>query len=263
MIYPNIDPIAFHLGPIAVRWYGLAYAAGFMIVMTMGRRSIQRNAIEWITLDHYERVMCGLMLGLVLGGRVGYMLMYQFDRWWAHPLSVFKVWEGGMSFHGALIGCLTVLIYQSYRYDFKCLALSDLIVPWVPCGLGLGRLANFINGELWGRPTDQTWGMIFPWVDAQLRHPSQLYEFFLEGVVLFVMIYLMRPMRTQQGQLTGLFLGLYGIMRFSVEFFRMPDPQIGFLLNTQWLTMGQCLSIPMIVIGVILFFRKTLPASQA
>lgn len=262
MMHPMIDPVAFYVGSWGVHWYGLAYISGFFWVWFMGARVIRKERLSWISCEVYEGVLCALMLGLVLGGRVGYMLFYQFSNWLAHPLWVFRIWEGGMSFHGAVVGVGIAAWIQTRCHRLQFLALTDLILPWVPVGLGLGRICNFINGELWGRPTHQDWGVVFPWVDAQLRHPSQLYEFGLEGLLLMGVMLWARRRYIRQGQVTGIFILLYGLIRFAVEYVRMPDAQLGFLFHTDWLTMGQCLSIPMIVWGGYLLYVKAKPSIE-
>ena len=254
MLYPNIDPVAMHIGSWGIRWYGIAYLLGFIWVFFMGKYAIKFKKISWINNELYENILVNTMLAVLIGGRLGYILFYQFSLFVRDPWVLFKIWQGGMSFHGALIGGLVFLIYYTNKFKIVLLRVTDLIVPWVPLGLGFGRLANFINGELWGRPTNDDWGMVFPWVDEKLRHPSQLYEFFLEGVVLSLIMYVIFRKVDKLGFNTGAFLLLYGVFRFGVEFFRAPDQQIGLLFGASF-TMGQLLSVPMIVVGMVLILR--------
>ena len=244
--YPNIDPILFQIGPLAIRWYGLMYSLAFLIgwplLLARAKRSLPR-----LSQDDAGNLMVWILFGVVLGGRVGYILFYQFEYYWDNPLAMLRVWEGGMAFHGGLLGVLTVCILFSRKYHITCLALADLVVPIVPIGFFFGRIGNFINGELWGRPTDLPWAMIFPLAGPEPRHPSQLYEAALEGLLLFVLLnWLGRSLRPP-GFLLGWFLAGYGVCRFMVEFVREPDQQLGFL--SLGLTMGQWLSVPMIVVG--------------
>lgn len=249
MMYPEIDPVAIHIGSWGIRWYGLAYMAGFLWVYTMVRWSLKQRPLRQMTLAQVEAMSTSIMLFVLVGGRLGYMCFYQWQMFCKQPWLVFQVWRGGMSFHGAIIGGALGIFYYVIRYRIPFLKLSDLILPWVPLALGLGRLANFVNGELWGRPTHSQWGMIFPWVDSQLRHPSQLYEFTLEGLILSWIMWWGYRRSMAQGRLTGLFSLSYGCMRFIVEFFRQPDAQLGLLWGGH-LSMGQCLSLPMIILGV-------------
>ena len=255
MLYSYIDPVAINLGFIDIRWYGIAYLLGFLWVLYMGKYSIDKKNITWIDKKQYENMLVNCMLAVLVGGRFGYILFYQFGLFIKEPWVLFKIWQGGMSFHGGLLGCFLFLLYYVRKNNLKFLNISDLIVVWVPLGLGLGRIANFINGELWGRATNSDWGMVFPWVDDQLRHPSQIYEFFFEGLVLSLIMFYCWKNLFKIGQSTGVFLFFYGFFRFVIEFFRSPDQQIGFLFNIN-LTLGQLLSVPMII-GGILLIRKS------
>jgi len=247
LIYPDINPVAISAGPFQVHWYGLMYLAGFLGFWWLGRLRTRRPGTGWQAVEIGDLLFYGA-LGVVLGGRVGYTLVYNFPGFIADPLVLFRIWQGGMSFHGGLVGVLVAMWLYGRRTGRTFFQVTDYIAPIVPVGLGAGRIGNFINGELWGRPTDLPWGMVFPFVDAQPRHPSMLYEALLEGVVLFVVlwVYSSRPRPTMA--VSGLFLLCYGVFRFLVEFVRQPDAQIGFIAFG-WLTMGHLLSLPMIVLG--------------
>ncbi|HTT08980.1 MAG TPA: prolipoprotein diacylglyceryl transferase [Gammaproteobacteria bacterium] len=250
LAFPNIDPVAVHLGPLAIRWYGLAYVAGFLAAWTLLNQRAARPGSGW-DAEQVSDLVFYSALAVVLGGRLGYVLFYNLPVYLAHPLDIFKVWQGGMSFHGGLAASLLVLAAFGHFTGRGFRAVADFLAPVVPIGLCLGRIANFINGELWGAPTDLPWGVVFPNPDAGgiPRHPSQLYEAGLEGVLLFVVLwwYSQRPRPT--GAVAGLFLLGYGTLRFLVEFVRQPDAQLGYLA-WDWLTMGQLLSLPVILFGV-------------
>lgn len=254
LTHPNIDPIAFSIGPMPVRWYGLMYLLGFVAAYFIARARAKRLQLDW---DHeaISDLIFYAALGLIIGGRVGSMLFYQTQLLMTSPWSLFKIWEGGMSFHGGLVGALLGIFYFSKKTKRAFLATLDFTAPLVPFGLFAGRIGNFINGELWGRTTDMPWGMVFRYAGRAPRHPSQLYEAALEGVVLLVLLlwYARRPRPC--GRVTALFLMGYAVCRFAVEFWREPDRQLGFLAF-DWLTMGQLLSIPMFIIGFILWWVK-------
>lgn len=248
--FPPIDPVALEIGPIVIRWYALAYMAGFLIGWRYAMALAERAPIRPSARD-MDDFLTWAVIGVILGGRLGYVLFYNFDRFLSAPLDALKVWEGGMSFHGGLIGIITAMILFAWRRGFSPFAIGDIVAAVGPIGLFLGRLANFVNGELYGRPTDVPWGVVFPGAPDAPRHPSQLYEAALEGVVLFIILAVLarrRSIRMRPGVIGGVFLAGYGFFRFLVEFVREPDAQLGFL----WLgaTMGQILSLPMIVIGL-------------
>lgn len=248
LVYPNFDPIAFRIGPLAVRWYGLMYLVGFVLFVVLGRMRARRLAAAgWRTTDVDDMLFFGVF-GVILGGRLGYVLFYKPLYYFAHPLEIFEVWHGGMSFHGGFLGVLIALwLFARLRHK-ALLDVTDFVAPLCPLGLAAGRLGNFINGELVGRPTTLPWGMVFPDVDQTPRHPSQLYEFGLEGVLLFVILWIYASRGRPRGAVSGLFLIGYGTFRFIAEFARAPDSFLGYLAGG--LTMGQWLSMPMIVAGI-------------
>ncbi len=260
MTYPQIDPIIFQVGPLAVRWYGMMYLLGFLggfLVMC----HVARLRNYPLDRERISDLLFYAVLGVVLGGRFGYVLFYNPAYYLHHPLEILSVWEGGMSFHGGVLGVLTAILLFCRHKQVPFLVVSDLAVAAVPVGLGLGRIGNFINGELWGRVTDVPWGMIFPGAGSSPRHPSQLYEAGLEGVVLFVLIYCLHRLKVRRGVPSFSFLLFYGLFRFTVEFFRQPDRQLGFLWGGA--TMGQLLSLPMIIVGagaLLLIYRR--PADE-
>ncbi len=244
--YPHIDPILVHLGPIKIRWYGMMYLAGFLIGYLLLKRQI-REGLLGLTLDQLGGLTTALILGVILGGRLGYVLVYDFSTYLQHPLEVFAIWRGGMSFHGGLAGTLIAGAIYCRSQGVPLLPVADRVAVVVPVGLGLGRIANFINDELVGRVTDVPWAMVFPGHGPLPRHPSQLYEACLEGIVLFTTMWLVRRKLTAPGALLGLFLVLYAAFRIFVEFFRQPDPQLGTLVLGA--TMGQILSAVMVLFG--------------
>ena len=248
--YPDIDPIAFHLGPLPVHWYGLMYLFGFMIGWALLIWRVKRFDYR-MTAEMVSDLVFYVALGVILGGRLGYMFFYDFSNFVHHPLSVFKVYQGGMSFHGGLIGLCLALWLFAKKNHIPCLVLTDLLAPIGPVGLALGRIGNFINGELYGRVTHVPWGMIFPNGGPLPRHPSMLYEFFLEGIVIFICLWIYTLKPRAVGMASGLFLILYAIFRFAVECVRQPDQQLGFVAFG-WMTRGQELCIPMLIIGIIL-----------
>ncbi len=247
LTYPNIDPIAISIGPVKVHWYGLMYLIGFVSSWWLARRRAQRPGSGWTKNQVDDLIFYGA-LGVILGGRIGSILFYSFDEFVRDPISIFYIWKGGMSFHGGLLGVL-VALWIFARFKGKTFfEVGDFVAPLVPIGLGAGRIGNFINGELWGKATDVPWGFL---VNGEVRHPSQLYEALLEGLVLFVVLWLFSAKPRPTMSIGGLFLVLYGSFRFAVEFVRLPDEHIGYMAYG-WLTMGQLLSLPMIGFGAIM-----------
>ena len=255
LIHPQFDPAAIRIGSFAIHWYGLMYLMAFAQFLLLGRlriRSLQYQSLGWTYKDLEDLLFAGV-LGVVLGGRLGYTLFYQPGFYLAHPLNILKLWEGGMSFHGGLLGVILAMFWFAHRHKTTFFVVSDLVAPLVPFGLAFGRLGNFINGELWGRPTDLPWAMIFPQVDMLPRHPSQIYQFFGEGILLGVVLWIFSSKPRPLGQVSGLFLLGYGVCRFFAEFAREPDAFLGLL--GLGLSMGQWLSLPMIFLGFYLIVR--------
>ncbi len=256
--YPHIDPEIVRIGPVAVRWYGMMYLAGFAASYVLVRRQISRRGLDF-GRDFIDSLYTWLILGLLIGARLGYVLFYDLSAYLSRPLDIFAVWEGGMSFHGGLVGAAAAEIWCCRRAGADPWLVGDLVIATAPIGLALGRLGNFINGELYGRTTDVPWGMVFPNGGPLPRHPSQLYELFLEGIVLFAVLWALKDRVRGSGVLFSLFVVLYGAIRFAVEFFRQPDPQLGFVLGP--FTMGQVLSACMALAGTVLLLvrRRTVP----
>lgn len=250
LTYPVIDPIALQIGFIKIHWYGLMYLISFAGGWLLARRRAKRPDIGWTALQVDDLVFY-VAMGVVLGGRLGYMLFYDFPHLLADPLSLFKIWQGGMSFHGGLLGVLLAVWLYGHKIKKHFADITDFIAPIIPIGLGVGRIGNFINAELWGRVTDVPWAMIFPEGGPLPRHPSQLYESFFEGLVLFSILWIYSAKPRPRYAVSGLFALLYGLFRFGLEFFRQPDSQMGFIA-WDWLTMGQLLSLPLIAVGMIL-----------
>ncbi len=247
LTYPKIDPVAFSLGPASVHWYGIMYLLGFAGAWYLGQRRAERNNSVLQPNQVSDLIFYGAM-GVVLGGRAGYVIFYNFDYFLQDPLWLFAIWQGGMSFHGGLLGVVLALYLYARKLGVGFFALTDFVAPLVPIGLGAGRMGNFIGGELWGRVTSAPWGMVFPGAGELPRHPSQLYQFALEGVLLFLILWFFSSRAKPTMVVSGLFLLLYGLFRFWVEFFRQPDAHLGFMAM-DWLTMGQILSLPMVIIG--------------
>jgi phosphatidylglycerol:prolipoprotein diacylglycerol transferase len=253
MTHPQFDPVAIHIGTFGIHWYGLMYLTGFLGFLMLGKYQIKHKAwFGWSNTMLDDALFYGA-LGVILGGRMGYVLFYQFSSYLQHPLDIFKVWQGGMSFHGGFLGVLVAMFFFNKKYPQPWLKAMDFVAPLVPIGLGAGRMGNFINGELWGRATNSSFGMIFPQVDNIARHPSQLYEFALEGVALFIILWWFSRKQRPVGAISALFLIGYGSFRFLVEFTRQPDEYLGLL--QLGFSMGQWLSLPMIVIGIWMLYK--------
>ncbi|BCS54191.1 prolipoprotein diacylglyceryl transferase [Geobacter sp. SVR] len=252
MQFPSIDPVFLRIGPLQFRWYGLMYILGFIATYFILRGESARKRLSLSRDDIADLVFYGAM-GVVLGGRLGYILFYNLGFYLTHPLRVFAVWEGGMSFHGGFLGVILAFVLFSRRRKVPFWTLIDMAALCAPVGLGLGRLGNFINGELYGRPTDVPWGMVFPNGGSQPRHPSQLYEAFLEGLVLFLIVRFAGRRSARTGVAAWSFVAGYGLFRFIIEFFREPDAQLGIFWG--YLSMGQLLSLPMFLLGTFMVFR--------
>ncbi|MDY0268386.1 prolipoprotein diacylglyceryl transferase [Trichloromonas sp.] len=247
-VFPQIDPVIFQVGPLAVRWYGLMYLLGFIGAYFVIRHLAQRRNLD-LSPDQLSDLLFYGVLGVILGGRLGYTLFYNFAYYFRHPLEVFSVWEGGMSFHGGLLGVVVAALIYCRRRCLPTFLVGDILVTAAPVGLGLGRVGNFINGELWGRVTSHPWGMVFPDAGLDPRHPSQLYEAVGEGPLLFLLLYGLHRLKVPHGVVFFSFFFAYGAIRFVLEFFRQPDAHLGFLWGGA--TMGQLLCLPMIFFGGI------------
>lgn len=259
LTFPKIDPVALQIGPLAVHWYGLTYLAAFGLFMLLAHRRLRHEPFAsvqgsgaWSGKDVEDMLFLGVM-GVVLGGRIGYCLFYKPEYYLANPLQIFFIWQGGMSFHGGMLGVILSQLWfaRSRRKPFW--QVMDFVAPCVPLGLASGRIGNFINGELWGREADPSlpWAMVFPQAGNVPRHPSQIYQFLLEGLLLFVILWLYARKERKPAQVSAVFLIGYGVMRFIAEYFRQPDAHLGVLaLN---MTMGQWLCVPMIIGGVLLW----------
>lgn len=275
-ILQTIDPVALRLGPLAIHWYGLMYLMAFAVAWWLGRQRVRAGRISVDEQAYSDLVFYG-MLGVILGGRIGYLLFYGWDQVLTDPMYVLRVWEGGMSFHGGLLGVLAALAWWSRKHQLHFFDAVDFVAPLVPPGLGFGRLGNYIGGELWGHPTDAPWGVVFRSalpsdlanlptdalrrmhesgaLEVYARHPSQLYQAFLEGVVLFGVLWWFSSRPRPRYAVSGLFALLYGVFRFLVEFVREPDAHLGYLAFG-WLTMGQVLSVPLVIVGLWLLWRS-------
>ncbi len=251
LIYPQFNPVAIQLGPIAVHWYGLMYLLAFALFFGLGRWRIAHQPWTGWTNQMLDDALFFGVLGVVLGGRLGYIVFYKAGDYLAHPLNIFKIWEGGMSFHGGFLGVILAMAWFARSRKLRWLSVTDFIAPLVPLGLAAGRFGNFINGELWGRPTDVPWGMVFPYADALPRHPSQLYQLAGEGLTLFVILWIFAKKPRPVGAISAVFLMGYGTLRFLAEFTREPDSFLGLL--DLGLSMGQWLSLPMVVAGFIMY----------
>jgi len=259
-VYPYPDPVAIALGPLQVRWYGLMYLVGFLAAWWLARRRASSPGSTW-TPTEVDDVIFYSALGTILGGRLGWMLFYGTEQILDNPLSVLRIWEGGMSFHGGLVGVLVALAMFANRRGKRVADVFDFTAPLPAIGFGMGRLGNFINGELWGKPTDVPWAVV---VDGVPLHASQLYEAILEGLVLFVILWWFTARPRPRLAPSGLFLLCYGVFRFAVEFVRVPDANRGYLL-LDWVTMGQLLSLPMILAGLwllVVAYRRNQPSGN-
>ena len=252
LVHPQFDPVAISIGSFGIRWYGLMYLIGFVTALWLGRRRAARDTWRGWAPREMDDVLFYGVLGVIIGGRLGYVLFYKPGYYLEHPLEIFHVWQGGMSFHGGFLGVLVAMVLFARKSGKTWLGVMDFLAPLVPPGLAAGRLGNFINAELWGRQTDVPWAMVFPSVDDLPRHPSQLYEFALEGVVLFVLLWWYSKRPRPAGAVSALFLIGYGLARFVVEYSREPDSFLGVL--ALGFTMGQWLSLPMIVVGAWLMW---------
>ncbi len=248
IVFPQIDPVIFELGPLAVRWYGLMYLIGLGFAYFLAMREIKRGRSPFNEQQVGDLLFYGFM-GAVLGGRIGYVFFYQFERFLNDPLYLFMITEGGMSFHGGLLGVIAVLVLFARKTKTTLFQIGDFVAPLAPLGLAAGRFGNFLNGELWGRTTDVPWGIVFPGAGTDPRHPSQLYQFFMEGLLLFIIVYWYSRKPRAVGSVGGLFLLGYGVFRFIAEYFRQPDDHLGLL--TLGMSMGQWLSLPMVAAGAI------------
>ena len=258
LMHPQFDPVAISVGPIAIHWYGLMYLMAFAQFLLLGKLRVKspQYQAQQLTYKYIEDLLFAGVVGVILGGRLGYVIFYMPGHYLANPLDVLKVWEGGMSFHGGFLGVLAAMLWTAKKDGKTFFEVTDLIAPLVPFGLAFGRLGNFINGELWGRPTDLPWAMVFPQAgDMLARHPSQLYQFVGEGLCLGVILWIYASKERAVGQVSGLFLLGYGFFRFLAEFAREPDSFLGLL--SLGLSMGQWLSVPMIGFGIYLIARKT------
>ncbi len=267
LMYPQIDPVALQIGPLAIHWYGLTYLAGFALFMLLGNLRLRHApyaTLGWTRKDVEDILFLGV-LGVVVGGRLGYCLFYKPGYYLAHPLEVFAIWQGGMSFHGGLLGVIGAMLWFAHSRGRPWLQVVDFVAPCVPTGLAAGRIGNFINGELWGRfaSPELPWGMVFPQSGSMLpRHPSQIYQFLLEGLLLFVLLWLYARRPRRRGEAAAAFLVGYGALRFIAEYFREPDAFLGLL--GLGLSMGQWLCLPMIAAGVLLWlWAQRQPASAA
>ena len=257
MYIHNLNPIIFDFGILSLRWYSLAYLVGIIFGWWYGKKIIlliNKKQSKQFQLNLFDDYITYAIISLVIGGRLGYVLFYNFDYFLFNPIEILFIWKGGMSFHGGLLGIIIATIFFSKKHEFDKLVLLDVVSCVAPVGIFFGRLANFVNGELYGKPTDLPWAVVFPMVDSQGRHPSQIYEALLEGALLFLILnFFIRKMSYKKGKIAGLFLLAYSFFRVLSEFFREPDLQIGYILN--YISMGSLLSFFMFGVGIIMFFK--------
>lgn len=254
MIHPQFDPVALSLGPLAIHWYGIMYLLGFLAGQYLGIWRAGRNAWRGFTPDQVKDLLFYIVMGIIVGGRMGYVFFYSIDAFLDNPLYLFKINEGGMSFHGGFLGVAVAVALFAYRHKMKLFTVADFVAPLVPPGILFGRFGNWLNGELWGRPTDVSWGMVFPQAgDALVRHPSQLYQMAGEGLLLFIVLWWFSSKPRPAMAVSGLFMLGYGVLRTAAEFFREPDAHIGYLLGG-YFTQGMMLSLPMIIVGAAMLF---------
>ncbi|EFI35998.1 prolipoprotein diacylglyceryl transferase [Desulfonatronospira thiodismutans ASO3-1] len=250
--HPNFDPVAIAIGPLEIRWYGLMYLAGFTLAWLLARHRAKKPGSGWDVKELPDMVVFGA-LGIILGARLGYMLFYDFFGLISQPWTAVMIWQGGMSFHGGLIGGIIAMYWYARKTGRGFFTVTDFVAPMGALGVMCGRIGNFINAELWGRPTDVPWAMVFPGSDMVPRHPSQIYQALLEGLLLFIILWIFSSRPRPTMAVSGLFCLGYGVLRFLVEFFREPDAHLGFVL-LDWMTMGQILSVPMIILGAVLLY---------
>ncbi|TXR54586.1 prolipoprotein diacylglyceryl transferase [Reinekea thalattae] len=259
MLHPQFDPVFFSIGPLSIHWYGVMYLVGFLLAQYLAIWRAKRDSWRGFNSDQIQDLLFYCVLGVIIGGRVGYVFFYHFDYFLQNPLYLFKINEGGMSFHGGFLGVVVAVMLFARRNNKTLFQVGDFVAPVVPQGLFFGRLGNFINGELWGRPTDAPWGMIFPQANDMLtRHPSQLYQMAGEGLLLFIILWFYSSKQRPRMAVSAAFMLGYGVLRTAAEFFREPDEHIGYLLGG-YLTQGMLLSLPMIIIGgllLVLAYRK-------
>lgn len=256
--FPSISPVMFSIGNLTIRWYSMAYLLGIVAAWFLALHMMKKYELK-LTRQQIEDAVFYTTLGIIVGGRLGYVLFYGFDFFWHHPLKIFELWHGGMSFHGGATGAVLGLLYTAYSRKVSFWLLTDLAALFAPIGIFLGRIANFINDELWGRITDVPWAVCFPSGGYFPRHPSQIYEAICEGLIIFVVLNVLwqwRAIRERRGLVSALFVLMYGVFRIIIEYFRQPDEQIGFLFGT--ITMGQLLSVPVVLFGVLLLWRFAL-----
>ena len=253
LIYPDINPVAISVGPLVVHWYGVMYLIAFMTGGMLGLYRARKADVDWTSSQVWDLVFY-VAIGAVVGGRLGYVVFYNPGYYFLHPVELLSVWSGGMSFHGGLIGVSVAVLLFARRFSKSFLSVADFLAPLCAPGLCAGRIGNFINQELWGRVSDSPWAMVFPAAGTLPRHPSQLYEAGLEGVVLFLLIWVYSARPRSLGRVSGLFLVAYAVMRFAVEFFREPDAHLG-TVALEWVTMGQLLSLPVALVGCWLLLR--------